>query len=267
MSCYRTLPIRRNRALASWWLRPSIRLPTLALSQRRLQLAVRSRSCLRTPHQRNAVRASRSRCLRVGSSGDVDGPLAESEQTRALSALLKRAVAKRTVRRRSGPRAGRSQAPAPALTRSFDSDPPLPLFDLDGFGALDRVASVHPREWARQLTRREFDLLERIGPSELLRQAWAGAEKKARAPNVLALVGLANATAAWVASVVLSEAELCARAEAYGHLVDVAVCPDRVLRRSIASAAGESLSVDISRARYGICALAHGLAASGPFSL
>jgi len=152
----------------------------------------------------------------------VDGPLAESEQTRALSALLKRAVAKRTVRRRSGPRAGRSQAPAPALTRSFDSDPPLPLFDLDGFGALDRVASVHPREWARQLTRREFDLLERIGPSELLRQAWAGAEKKARAPNVLALVGLANATAAWVASVVLSEAELCARAEAYGHLVDVA---------------------------------------------
>ena len=59
-----------------------------------------------------------------------------------------------------------------------------------------------------KMTKREFDLLERIGPSELLRQAWAGAEKKARAPNVLALVGLANATAAWVASVVLSEAEL-----------------------------------------------------------
>jgi len=128
-----------------------------------------------------------------------------------VGSLLKAAV----LKRRQNTRRARGEL-------TFSEPPPQCLFTENFFSPIDRPASVAPLEWARQLTRIEFDLFCRISPKELFGQAWTKKDKEVRAPHVIALIQHFNNVSAWVASVVLSEAEMGQRAEAFSHLVEVA---------------------------------------------
>jgi len=140
----------------------------------------------------------------------VDGPLADSSRTRKLGELLKSNMTKR--RKNTGPR---------SKVKMFSTPPEPPLYN-EAFSAIDRPAAVPALEWARQLTLIEFELFERISPAELLGQAWTKKNKEERAKHVLKLIEHSNNVAAWVASVVLSEANIEQRSDAFGHLVEVA---------------------------------------------
>ena len=144
----------------------------------------------------------------------LEGPLAPLPP---LQGRVAQSLAAAQARLEGGASYGEQHAP-----REVGAPPPACLFTEPSFSPFDRIDSVDPLEWARQLTLLEARLFGRLEPRELLRCAWSKSDKHARAPHVLELTAHFNRVADWVASSVLAPSDVADRAHAFAHAVRLA---------------------------------------------
>jgi hypothetical protein len=96
---------------------------------------------------------------------------------------------------------------------------PAPLLPKMVTGALD-ILDIDPLEVARQMTLLDHEVFSRIQPLELLGQKWT--KHRHEAPNVLAMIGRFNSTAAWVTRMILSFPEPPLRGAVFSQLLRIA---------------------------------------------
>jgi len=81
--------------------------------------------------------------------------------------------------------------------------------------------TVHPREMARQITIKEYQLFAAIKSYEFVGQGWMSKEKEERSPNLLKFIGWFNALGAWVANSIVTEELLPKRKDRMKFFVDL----------------------------------------------
>jgi len=84
------------------------------------------------------------------------------------------------------------------------------------------IFSYSNEDIAQQLTLLDFQLFEKIAPSELLNQAWNKPDGHIKAPNILHLTSRFNSIAFWVACCILEGADAKQRASIMTKFIDIA---------------------------------------------
>ncbi|KAJ3443945.1 ras guanine nucleotide exchange factor i-related [Anaeramoeba flamelloides] len=99
--------------------------------------------------------------------------------------------------------------PEPKLPKTIFS-PKLNLFDVD------------PEEIARQITLIEYNIYEKIKPSELLKLAWSSPKLRHRSPNVIQMIHRFNLISGWVATAILKRERVKERGKALRWFINIA---------------------------------------------
>ncbi|KAJ6249910.1 ras guanine nucleotide exchange factor i-related [Anaeramoeba flamelloides] len=99
--------------------------------------------------------------------------------------------------------------PEPKLPKTIFS-PKLNLFDVD------------PEEIARQITLIEYNIYEKIKPSELLKLAWSSPKLRHRSPNVIQMIHRFNLISGWVATAILKGERVKERGKSLRWFINIA---------------------------------------------
>ncbi|KAJ3424532.1 ras guanine nucleotide exchange factor i-related [Anaeramoeba flamelloides] len=91
---------------------------------------------------------------------------------------------------------------------TFLDPPPDPKLPKNIFSPKLSLLDVPPEEIARQMTLLEFQIYERIKPSEFLKLAWSQPKIRHKSPNVLSLINRANMVTSWAKTIIIKK-ELC----------------------------------------------------------
>ncbi|KJE89917.1 hypothetical protein CAOG_009414 [Capsaspora owczarzaki ATCC 30864] len=105
----------------------------------------------------------------------------------------------------------------------FDSKLPTPIIhqNIRQSSQILTVLDIDPLELARQLTIIDWKEHAAIQPKECLDLAWTKKDRE-QAPHILAMIDLATRLSFWVASAILSEDAVKARAKVVAHFIMVA---------------------------------------------
>ena len=145
----------------------------------------------------------------------VDGAIKDNPKTEHQAIALRNKMERRVL----GAEDRRGQG-----ARS-DRPPPPPLPPKKASAASARAPSLldyDPTEVARQLSLIESHLFQQISPKECLGQAWNKKNKEERAPNIVELTKRFNQVSNWVATEILREEKLAARAKVLKRFIKVA---------------------------------------------
>ena len=145
----------------------------------------------------------------------VDGAIKDNPKTEHQAIALRNKMERRVL----GAEDRRGQG-----ARS-DRPPPPPLPPKKASTASARAPSLldyDPTEVARQLSLIESHLFQQISPKECLGQAWNKKNKEERAPNIVELTKRFNQVSNWVATEILREEKLAARAKVLKRFIKVA---------------------------------------------
>eukprot|EP01105_Mastigella_eilhardi_P020099 TRINITY_DN4769_c0_g1_i2.p1 TRINITY_DN4769_c0_g1~~TRINITY_DN4769_c0_g1_i2.p1 ORF type:complete len:848 (+),score=226.97 TRINITY_DN4769_c0_g1_i2:245-2545(+) len=107
------------------------------------------------------------------------------------------------------------------VVKKFSEATPEPFIPRNIFSKALSLLDIDDEEIARQLTLIEFEIYERIRPSELLNQSWSKPKLKHRSPNVLALIKRFNEVSQWVAEEILGQASIKDRVRVISKFVKV----------------------------------------------
>lgn len=121
-----------------------------------------------------------------------------SSGSRQLLVLLEKALSREELTKKRTPISSK-EIPKPHLPTCRPSELSL--------------LTIHPQEFARQLTLIEADLFRAIKPWELLNLAWSRKDKEQKAPNVLAMIARSNVITPWISSQIVSSRSMKVRAE------------------------------------------------------
>jgi son of sevenless-like protein len=79
-------------------------------------------------------------------------------------------------------------------------------------GRIAKITDVPPLEMARQLTIIEFQHFQNITMNECLNKRWTGTGCDHLAPNIRAIIRMANVVAGWVTTCIIGQRDVKARA-------------------------------------------------------
>lgn len=107
---------------------------------------------------------------------------------------------------------------------TFNGHPPE--FEIKFNGSAEdpsefNLLTLHPIEFARQLTLLEFDLFRRIQPSELVGCAWTKKDKELTAPNLLKMIHHTTNLTYWYEQQIVEAANFEERVAIYSRIIEI----------------------------------------------
>ena len=93
------------------------------------------------------------------------------------------------------------------------------------------IFSYSNEDIAQQLTLLDFQLFQKIGPTELLNQAWNKSDGHIKAPNILHLTSRFNSIAFWVACCILEGSDAKQRAAIMTKFIEIAQVLKTILNK------------------------------------
>jgi len=83
------------------------------------------------------------------------------------------------------------------------------------------ILTIHPIEFARQLTLHEFDLFKRVQPSELVLCAWTKKDKEKASPNLLKMIHFTNNFIYYLEQQILETMNIEERTAVYSRIIEI----------------------------------------------
>jgi len=105
--------------------------------------------------------------------------------------------------------------------------PPL-IIPRHSNGRIAKLTDISPLEMARQLTIIEFQHFQNITMNECLNKRWSGPDCDRLAPNIRAIIRMANVVAGWVTTCIIAQKDVKARAGVIKYFIQtsqVGTCP------------------------------------------
>lgn len=117
-----------------------------------------------------------------------------------------------------------------SLKLMFSTDPPESILPKNfKEGQPFKLMDWSPKEFARQLTLIEAKYFRRIQPKECLSNAWTKDKKYILAPNIAALTDRWNLVTRWVATTVMSQADLRQRRNYIVRFIEIAAVMNEII--------------------------------------
>lgn len=104
---------------------------------------------------------------------------------------------------------------------TFNGEPPEYEIHLTRNPAEFNILTIHPIEFARQLTLLEFELFRRIQPSELVKCVWTKVDKESTAPNLLKMIHFTTNITYWYEQQIVETANLEERIAIYCRIIEI----------------------------------------------